>query len=195
MESAKENPGVLDSTILDAAIKSCEKSSSFFPLLRLNHDFLKRKLKSTKHIKGLEDIKIDQLHSMHEQSMFLMENLHDYAQNHEWDDSVLEIMENIFGVLNEASGIDMDASMVVKRVVNLKKKNSTHTQSPHKKEEVEDEVVSDKSDTAFAEIQKLIQALIIRGVHIKQIQGALLTQYIHMMSHLIAATLEDEGPS
>jgi hypothetical protein len=124
---------------------------------------------------------------MGKQVLFLMENLQEYTQDQEWTDVDLDTMDEIFEHLNEQSGMNINPKELVEGMVSLKRIRPSQETILQDINPLEPEA---KNQAAYFEIQKLIQDLILEKIHPRQIQGALLTQYIHMMSLLVASDPE-----
>ena len=189
MEFLKDDPRILDRSIMKAALDAFKKYHAFLPELVSRYAILKMETQSPQHARDLETLKqnLDQLLLMDKQVTFLMENLQEHAEDQVWTAADLGVMERIFEHLNERTGFDGDPKEMIEGMLALKK--TTHPQETTVERANFSEQDS-RNQVAYLKIHQLIQDLILEKIHPKQIQGALFTQYIHMMSLLVSSNPE-----
>lgn len=189
MELSKDKPQALDRSIMKASVNSFKQSRTLLQGLVSSHAFLMREPQSPQRARDLETLKhdLDQLLLMEKQVLFLMENLQDHTKELTFTRSDLQFMEIIFEKLNQERGLKEDPKEMIKNIMALKK-------MPHPQETPKDKETPSEQErhnqAANLKISQLIQDLILEKVHPQQIQGVLLTQYIHMMSLLVSSNPE-----
>lgn len=189
LEFSKDQPHTLDRNIFAQALNMFQKQEDILPQLRESCDRWTRKILSPQEKRDVKKLKqgLEKLSLIHQQVMFLMENLQEYTEVQDWSENDFQEAFSFLESMDEKyPNHNLNPQELIDEFIALKKQSLENNALP-------DEPLTESQERnyqAYLKIKELVHYLILEKIHPKVIQGSLFCQWLHMVS-LFSATPED----